>query len=1265
MFAGWDPEITSAAADATYTAKFSASYVMYSITYLPGEHGTFESQTYTSRYGMEIPSFEGTATGETGYAFAGWSPSVGQIVTGNAEYVALWTPMSYSVSYLVDGTIVASESHRVGETVSVRAPYVKDGYEVSAWSSSDVSVSNGMFVMPAKSVRFNAYAQQSSFTVTWKNWNGAVLATTTVAFGEMPSYPGSAPARAPNSVYSYTFAGWDPQVSAATADATYTAKYTTSYVMYSITYLPGEHGTFESQTYTVRYGVETPAFEGTAAGEEGYSFAGWSPSVGQIVTGNAAYTAQWSANSYTVTYRVDGSRIASETHQIGETVSVRAPYVKDGYNVTPWTTSDATVSSGKFVMPAKNVVFNAYTQQTSFTITWKNWDGSVLETDTVAYGSVPTYSGASPTRAATAEYSYRFAGWTPDVLVATEDATYAATFDAIKRTYSVRYLPGEHGTFQAQTYSVEYGKATPAFVGVPSCEAGYEFAGWSPSVKATVTGNIAYVAIWASKEYAVTYALDGAAVFTENHLPGETVSVRPAYQKAGYSVSDWATSDVAVSNGKFVMPAKDVSFAAISTELESAFAIGGVEYTIASGQTVEVTGYGVGLQKDVVIPATVSHNGVDYDVVGIATKAFMGSAIESLWVEEGVSIDAKAFADCKGLRKAFISSESIGGWAFLGCASLEELSLPNAKSIGASAFSGCSGLKSVSFSENLTTLGKNAFYGVSFTDASGKSLSPTASNLAGKTFSGSAGKLSEFGDGMEFKADGLIFSVISAADMTASVIGYEGSPVSISLPDAVQFNGMALSVVSVGDKAFYGCSSLISADLGSSKEIGLKAFASCSSLKSVTLSAETIGGYAFMGCSSLSGADLSAASSIGVSAFSGCSGLKSVSFSENLTTLGKNAFYGITFVGADGKAIAQTAGNLAGRTFSGSAGKLSEFGDGTEFMADGLIFSVLSAVDMTASVKGYEGSPASLSLPETVKFNGKSLRVVSVGDKAFYGCSSLVSIDLPYVSSIGMKAFANCANLASMSLSADSIGGWAFYGCPKVGYASFSESLSSIGKDALRSLSFADAKGNSIKATAENLAGQRFVGSDGKLELVSDGHSFMLDGLQYTITSEEDNLLSVTGYSGAPIAIAIPDGISYAGESYSVDSIGSSAFYGCSALKSADLGSVREIGLKAFAKCSSLKSVTLSADIIGGYAFMGCSSLSGADLSAASSIGVSAFSGCSGLNSVSFSESLNALGKNAFYGISFVGADGKAISQTAGNLAGKTFSGSGGVLAEI
>jgi hypothetical protein len=175
----------------------------------------------------------------------------------------------------------------------------------------------------------------------------------------------------------------------------------------------------------------------------------------------------------------------------------------------------------------------------------------------------------------------------------------------------------------------------------------------------------------------------------------------------------------------------------------------------------------------------------------------------------------------------------------------------------------------------------------------------------------------------------------------------------------------------------------------------------------------------------------------------------------------------------------------------------------------------------------------------------------------------------------------------------------------------------------------------------------------------------MLDGLQYTITSEEDNLLSVTGYSGAPIAIAIPDGISYAGESYSVDSIGSSAFYGCSALKSADLGSVREIGLKAFAKCSSLKSVTLSADIIGGYAFMGCSSLSGADLSAASSIGVSAFSGCSGLNSVSFSESLNALGKNAFYGISFVGADGKAISQTAGNLAGKTFSGSGGVLAEI
>ena len=62
-----------------------------------------------------------------------------------------------------------------------------------------------------------------------------------------------------------------------------------------------------------------------------------------------------------------------------------------------------------------------YTEtKNSYTITWKNDDGSVIDTTTVEYGVVPTHADA--TKATTAEYTYTFAGWTPEIVAVTGDA---------------------------------------------------------------------------------------------------------------------------------------------------------------------------------------------------------------------------------------------------------------------------------------------------------------------------------------------------------------------------------------------------------------------------------------------------------------------------------------------------------------------------------------------------------------------------------------------------------------------------------------------------------------------------------------------------------------------------------------------------------------------------------------------------------------------------------------------------------------------------
>ncbi|MDY4819576.1 MAG: InlB B-repeat-containing protein [Bacilli bacterium] len=74
-----------------------------------------------------------------------------------------------------------------------------------------------------------------------------------------------------------------------------------------------------------------------------------------------------------------------------------------------------------------------YQEKLTYTITWKNYDGSVLETDTnVAYSSMPSFDGATPTRTSDAEYSYTFSGWSPSITSVTGDTTYTALYSQTK-----------------------------------------------------------------------------------------------------------------------------------------------------------------------------------------------------------------------------------------------------------------------------------------------------------------------------------------------------------------------------------------------------------------------------------------------------------------------------------------------------------------------------------------------------------------------------------------------------------------------------------------------------------------------------------------------------------------------------------------------------------------------------------------------------------------------------------------------------------------
>ena len=139
--------------------------------------------------------------------------------------------------------------------------------------------------------------------------------------------------------------------------------------------------------------------------------------------------------------------------------------------------------------------------------------------------------------------------------------------------------------------------------------------------------------------------------------------------------------------------------------------------------------------------------------------------------------------------------------------------------------------------------------------------------------------------------------------------------------------------------------------------------------------------------------------------------------------------------------------------------------------------------------------------------------------------------------------------------------------------------------------------------------------------------------LYYNVTS--DNTVDVADYNSVSGAVVIPSSVTNNGTTYSVTSIGYSAFYSCSGLTSITIpNSVTSIGTYAFWRCSGLTSITIpnSVTSISEWAFYECSSLTSVTIgNSVTSIGDMAFEGCSSLTSVTIGNSVTSIGYRAFY----------------------------------
>ena len=499
-FAGWSPAVVAVTGNATYKATFNATRNKYLITFRNDDGTVLKSEEV--EYGM-LPIAPATPTKEStaqyNYEFAGWTPKVA-IVTQAATYTATYTSSlrEYLVTFLnEDNTVISSKNYKYGETPIAPADPVKQNtaeytYTFNGWDNAIVQVQG------PQTYKATYTATKNSYTITWQNEDGSLVDQTIVEYGQIPAH--ADPVKLNTAEYTYTFAGWTPVVVAVTGDATYKATFTATKNKYLITFRNDDGTVLKSEE--VEYGMlpiapATPTKESTA--QYNYEFAGWTPKVA-IVTQAATYTATYTSSlrEYLVTFlNEDNTVISSKNYKYGETPVAPADPIKQNtaeytYTFNGWDNAIAQVQGPQTYKATYTATKNNYT------ITWQNEDGSLIDQTTVEYGVVPTH--AEPTKEATEEYTYTFAGWNPAVVAVTGDATYTATFSSVVNVYTISVSAVNGQVIGGGEY--QYG-ATIDLTAIPN--EGYVFDQWSDGVKdnprtITVTGDAEYTALFTSTE---------------------------------------------------------------------------------------------------------------------------------------------------------------------------------------------------------------------------------------------------------------------------------------------------------------------------------------------------------------------------------------------------------------------------------------------------------------------------------------------------------------------------------------------------------------------------------------------------------------------------------------------------------------------------------------------------------------------------------------------------------------------------------------------
>ncbi len=390
-FAGWNPAFDSETiveGAVTYKATYEPTMKTFDIVFMNGEDTiAVVSEVYGTLAGdINVPG-AGIIPEVQGKKFAGWDPGLAR-VTGEAVYMALYTD-KYVVTWKdYNGNVLRTDFYDSGEMPVYGGNPTR---EASAeWSYTFKRWNPGLMNVASDTTYTAIYdSTKNTYEVVFYDEDGTPLEALTAGpyeYGTLVSSIAPTPTKAATAEYTYTFAGWNPAVTNATAvtdDVSYTAVYTETVNTYTITFVLDD-GTTEYATVTKDYGTEISTML---------------PKVDPVKAADAQYTYEfekWVAE--------DGSDV----------------------DMDAWLGSDMTLKAK----------FSQFVRK--YTVTFLNYNSDVLKSGLYEYGTEASVimPDENPTRPDDGSYRYTFDGWDSEVTDVTGAAVYTATYTS---TVHVQY----------------------------------------------------------------------------------------------------------------------------------------------------------------------------------------------------------------------------------------------------------------------------------------------------------------------------------------------------------------------------------------------------------------------------------------------------------------------------------------------------------------------------------------------------------------------------------------------------------------------------------------------------------------------------------------------------------------------------------------------------------------------------------------------------------------------------------------------------------